>query len=464
MDFTEQLNHIFCPAAVAVVGASANPDKLGGRCLRSLLKAGFKGKIYPVNPGLSELFGLQVYPSVRDIPGEVDLAIIAIPAELTIPVVEECVDKGVKGALLITSGYKEVGTEIGLDLQDKIRDIANQGGMKIIGPNTAGLINPGADLNATFFLHLSSVKAGGVAVASQSGGILNYIVTTLMRLNVGISKGTGLGNRCNLDFDEVVTFFAEDEETRVIVLYIEGLEHPRRLMEVARQVVKRKPIVVYKSGRGGGLNRASLSHTGTLAGKYELYKAAFAQAGMINVHDMNELVDTAKALDLQPPQSGNRVAIVSIQAGSGIIMGDRCYELGLRLAEFSSTTQRKLRRLLAPFASVGNPVDVGGLPFGDFDTPREILKCVMEDDNVDMVAANLVELNPGIGYTAAILEMPRYYRKPMVVSCSSSFTGKDLKIIAEIERNHVPVYPLPERAITGLAGLVRYGKILKGAG
>ncbi len=462
MDLVEQLDRIFHPRAIAIIGASASPEKVGAMCLRNLLEAGFRGKIYPVNPSLSELFGLRAYPSVRAIPGEIDLAIITIPARLTIPAIEECAAKGVKGAILVTSGFKEVGTEVGLDLQDKIRDIANRGGVKIIGPNTLGLINPRAHLNATFQPTINSSKVGSVAVAAQSGGMCLYIVHALTNHNVGISKAMGLGNRCNLDFDEVVTYFAEDEETGVIVLYIEGLEQPQRLINVARQVVRRKPIVVYKGGRDETINRAALSHTGTLAGKYEFYKAAFTQAGIIAVDDTTELIDVAKALAWQPPPSGNRVAILTTQAGAGIITADKCRQLGLRLAEFSPATRQRLRQLVSPLNPIDNPVDMAWKA-ADFDTCQEILRAIMEDDSVDIVTVVSVYYPLSMKLMRAVIDISHSYKKPITVSLDSP-GGAAYAEINALEESCIPTYPFPERAITGLAGLVRYGKILQAVG
>ncbi|MFC1995479.1 acetate--CoA ligase family protein [Chloroflexota bacterium] len=459
MDLVEQLDRIFHPRAIAVIGASANPDKVGTMCLRNLLKAGFGGKIYPVNPNLSELFGLRAYPSVSAIPGVIDLAIIVIPAQLTTPTIEECAAKGVKGAILITGGFKEVGTEIGSALQDKIRDIANRNGMKIIGPNTLGFINPGANLNATFQPTVNSSKVGNVALAAQSGGICIFIIHALNNHNMGISKATGMGNRCNLDFDEVVTYFAKDEATKVIVLYIEGLEQPQRLMNVARQVVKRKPIVVYKSGRDETINRAALSHTGTLAGKYEFYKAAFTQAGMIAVDDMTELIDVTKALAFQPPSSGNRVAIITTQAGAGIIAADKCRDLDLRPAEFSPATKQRLRQLVSPLTPIDNPVDIAWQAT-DFDACREILRVTMEDDGVDIITVITVYAPMIMEMMRAVIDISPSCKKPITV-CLDSPNGAASAGINALEERSIPTYPFPERAITGLAGLARYGKILK---
>ena len=465
MDLVEQLDHIFSPKSIAVIGASANPEKVGFMCVGNLLEAGFGGRVYPVNPRLSELFGLRAYPSVTAIPGEVDLAMVVIPAELTISTIEECVAKGIKGAILISGGFKEVGTEIGSDLQAQIRDVADRGGMKIIGPNTLGLVNSRINLNATFQTTFSLNKAGSVGVAAQSGGMCIYIANVLTNHNVGIDKIVSLGNRCNLDFDEVVTYFGQDKETEVIVLYVEGLEQPHRLINAARQVTKQKPIVVYKAGRGGGVDRATLSHTGALAGKYEFYKAAFRQAGMIMVDDVTELVDVTKTLAFQPVAMGNRVAIFSVQAGPGIIMIDKCRELGLRLAQFSPTTRRRLKQLASPINSADNPVDLGWKS-DEFDACREMLKIVLEDDSVDAVAVAAVFLGLNMEVMRALIKVfyiARYLGKPIVV-CLSSPGGSAYAEINTLEESRIPTFPLPERAITGLAGLVKYGEILKGSG
>jgi acyl-CoA synthetase (NDP forming) len=262
MSSFEQLDRVFHPETVAVVGASASPDKVGFRVVANLLEAGFGGRVYPVNPALSELFGLKAYPSVGAIPGEVDLAVVVIPAELTISAVKECMAKGVKGAILISGGFSEVGTEAGAGLQAELKDLAGKGEMKIIGPNTLGLANPNLNLNASFQSTLGFLRAGKVAVVAQSGGMCVYISHALSNHNVGISKAMGLGNRCGLDFDEVLAYLGQDEETRLIAIYVEGLEEPRLLTEVAREVVKRKPILAYKGGRSEGIDRTTLSHTG----------------------------------------------------------------------------------------------------------------------------------------------------------------------------------------------------------
>jgi acyl-CoA synthetase (NDP forming) len=462
VDSVAQLDRIFNPRSVAVVGASASPEKIGFMCVGNLLETGFGGRVYPVNPGLGQLFGLKAYPSVSAIPGEVDLAMVAIPAELTLSTVEECVAKGVKGVILISGGFREVGTEIGADLQARLRDIANRGGMKIIGPNTLGFVNPRAKLNASFQYTLSLSRAGNVAVAAQSGGTTTYVVHALTNHNVGISKAIGLGNRCNLDFDELVTYFGQDRDTEVIILYVEGLEQPRRLITAAQKVTGRKPILVYKAGRGEEVSRATLSHTGALAGKYEFYKAAFRQAGMIVVDSIMELVDVAKALAFQPAAAGNRVAVFSVQAGPGIIIADKCHEQGLRLAQFSPETKQRLRQLVSPLNPVYNPVDLAWKS-DEFGASREMLKAVLNDESVDAIIVAAVFYGSNMELMRAVVDVAQDSPKPIMV-CLDSPRGTAYAEVNALEENGIPTYPLPERVVTGLAGLVRYGEILSVGG
>ena len=462
MNSTKQLERIFNPRSVAVVGASASPDKVGYMCVGNLLEMGFKGRVYPVNPGLAQLFGLKAYSSVSAIPGEVDLAMVVIPAELTPTTVEECVAKGVKGVILVSGGFREVGTKIGARLQSQLKTIADRGGIKIIGPNTLGFINPRARLNASFQYTLSLSQAGNVAVAAQSGGATAYIVHALTNHNVGISKAIGLGNRCNLDFDEVVSYFGQDKDTEVIVLYIEGLEEPRKLLDVARKVARRKPVIVYKVGRGKGVEKSTFSHTGALAGNYQFYKAAFRQAGMITVDSITELVDKAKALAFQGAAGGNRIALFSVQAGPGIIMADKCAEEGLKLAQFAPTTKRKLKKLSSSLNTVHNPVDLAWTS-DDFENSRQMLKAALADEGVDAIIVAALFYSSNMELMRAVADVAKDARKPIVV-CLDSPKGTAYAEIDALETSGVPVFPLPERAVGAIAGLVRYGEIGGGGG
>ncbi|MBI4285253.1 MAG: CoA-binding protein [Chloroflexi bacterium] len=456
MTLVEQMNGILNPRSVAVIGASNNPEKMGYMCVQSMVESGFPGGVYPVNPNLTELFNLKVYPTLSAVPGEVDLAIITIPAQQTLPVIEECVAKGIKGAVMITSGFRELGTDVGMELQKQLRETANRGSMKIIGPNCLGMINPRARVNATFRPEYALTKIGGVSLAAQSGGMITAIILALDAQDIGISKAFSMGNRCNLDFDEIVAYLGEDEDTKVIALYIEGVDEPRRLLSVASEVTKRKPIIVLKGGRDQQLNPATLSHTGALAGKYEFYKAAFSQAGILVVESITELADVAGALALQPSAAGDRVAIFSIQAGPSIVMGDACHRLGLKLAQFAPATRQTLRRLGSPLVRLDNPVDIAGTG-NDRAACREMMRVVLEDDGVDAISVITVADSP---LNDAIADVA-HHRKPITVCLFTPLGSAPLDKFAGIQ---VPAYPTPEQAVNGLAGLVRYGAIRRSKG
>lgn len=453
----KQLDYIFKPKTVAVIGASANPAKLGYICLRDLKEFGFPGKIYPVNPGAGELLGLQAYPSIEAVPGEVDLAIIVIPAGQVLAAVGQCLAKGVKGLIIISGGFKETGTEEGRALQEQLKEMLAGSGTRMIGPNTVGTFNPHARLMASFQSSFVLSQPGGVAVITQSGGMCTYIIHALTNQNIGISKASGLGNRCDVSFDEVITYLAADNETRVIALYIEGLEQPRPLMEAAAQAVRHKPVLAYKGGRAAAADGAAMSHTGTMTGQYALYRAAFKQSGIIEVNSITELADMAKALDMQPAAAGKRVAVLSVQAGGGIVISDRCRDLGLEVTRFSPDTHRRLRELIAPQYSVDNPIDVAWAA-DSYDTSREMMRTVLAEPGVDGIIVAAVWQASNMEMMRALIDTYREYGKPVTV-CLDSPRNAAAPYIEQLEHSGIPVYPLPERAATAMSGLVRYGAI-----
>jgi acyl-CoA synthetase (NDP forming) len=342
MDLFEQLDRVFNPRSVAVVGASDDPGKAGHDVLYNLKALGFPGAVYPVNPTLPRVQGFKSYASVKDIPGTVDLVIVAVPARLTLRILEDCASKGIHAVVMYTSGFKEVEDKSGPELEAKLLEIAETGHIRIVGPNCLGVMNPSRRFNGTFIPTLNGTAVGNVAVVAQSGGASVYAANELTRSNLGVSKLLSIGNRANLNFHDAIRYFAADEETRVIMIYIEGLDRPREFMSAAREAAAIKPVVVYKVGRSEQSSRASVSHTGAMAGNYEIYKAAFKQCGVIATDTMTELVDVTKALALQPAAAGDNVAILSASAGFGIIMTDKLGGLGLKLADFSIETKKKL--------------------------------------------------------------------------------------------------------------------------
>jgi acetyl-CoA synthetase (ADP-forming) len=452
----ENLDTLFHPRSVAVVGASKNPAKLGFHVMKSLTEGGFEGDLYPINPGEEELLGVKAYSSVLDVPHQVDAAIVVLPAKAIPEIFKQCATKGVKGIVLITAGFKEIEDELGGQLQDEMAALADEAGIPVIGPNTFGMVNLGAKLNASFTPEFSLVKEGGISLISQSGGMAHMLAFMAMDENVGLNKIIGVGNRCNIDFADMLEYLANDFSTRVIAMYVEGVDDPRSLMESAREVRGRKPIAAYKVGRSPVSDQASQYHTGSLAGLYEIYRGAFKQAGVLTVNSLHELLDTAKALDSCPIPEGNRVAILSGQAGPGMAASDVCEERGLALATFSSGTQERIERALPPLALRTNPVDMGPAWYSP-EAIREVADAALADENVDGVVLCIAYASANVGAVEALAEVLKAWGQTKPITCCLSAPEEIWREgIASLEEAGVPNYPTPERAAAALSSLWRY--------
>ncbi|RLB07908.1 MAG: hypothetical protein DRG50_01380 [Deltaproteobacteria bacterium] len=457
MEYLAKLPRVFCPESVVVVGASTNPDKLGYHVMKSLVKGGYPGRIFPVNPRAAKIWDLPAFASVDEVPGKVDLAIVVVPAQAVLGVVEECHRKGVQGVILITAGFREIEDPAGSTLQEQLRQMASGWSLPIIGPNTFGFVNLKVSLNASFTSEFSLLPQGGIALVSQSGGFCHLSGFRAIEENVGFSKVVGLGNRCNIDFPDILPYLADDPDTRVIALYIEGMDEPRRLVEVAKQMMGRKPIVAYKAGRGQSGNSASKFHTGSLAGRYEIYRGAFRQGGILEVGQTEELLDVAKALDCLPKLRGNRVAVLSSQAGPGMIACDVCESNGLQLVGFSPATQQRINELLPPLAIRTNPVDMGPAWYNP-GAIVGIMEAVLDDPNVDGVIFLAMYASANIALAG---KMREYFegREPLskpLVACFSAPPEIWWEDIRAMDRKKgVVVLPTPERAAKTMAALWR---------
>lgn len=453
------LEAVFDPRTVAVVGASKNPGKLGYHVMKSLTQGGFKGEIVPINPGETELFGFKAYPSVLEVAQEIDLAIVVLPAQMVPDIFKQCAKKGVRGIILISAGFKEIEDEYGGQLQEEITELANQAGMKVIGPNTFGVINLRAGLNASFTPEFSEVERGGISLVSQSGGMAHLIAFMALKERVGLNKIIGVGNRCNVDFADLLEYLVEDQGTQVIAIYMEGIDDLQRLMEVAQQARRRKPIIVYKVGRSGVSDKASRLHTGSLAGQYEIYQEAFKQVGILAVNSSEELLDTAKALVACPLPGGNKVAVLSGQAGPAIVACDVCEERGLALAVFSEETRRTMQRFLPPMAIRTNPVDMGPAWYSS-ESIREVVNSVLGDENVDAVVLCIAYASANSGAVEGLADLLKSWgRQKPIVCCFSAPRGIWDEGIRSLEEEGVPNYPTPERAARALGNLWRYQEL-----
>jgi len=445
------LDMFFNPGSVAVIGASENPKKLGHRILLNVVNGGYKGAIYPINPTAKEILGLKCYPSVSDIPGPLDMAVIVIPAAAVIGIVDECGRKGVKGVVVITAGFREAG-EKGKELELKLLEVAKQYGIRIIGPNCLGVIDTWTPLNASFANN--STDAGPIAFTSQSGALGAAVLDYALTAKINFSQFVSLGNKA--DVDEVALFEAwgDNPHTKVIMAYVEGLRNGPEFIKTARETAHKKPIITVKSGRTASGSKAVSSHTGSLAGSDAAYEAAFRQSGILRASSVQELFDYGIAFAYQPLIKGNRICIVTNAGGPGVMATDALEPNGLELAALAPETEAALAPVLPPAANIHNPVDV----LGDAASDRyaTALDIVMHDPNIDGI---IVILTPQAGTEVketaqVIIERSKMTDKPIVacfIGGAVASAGIDL-----MTGNQVPVYPFPERAIAALGAMFRY--------
>ncbi len=450
----KKLKRLFEPEAVAVIGASRDPSKLGYHVMKSMTTGGYRGSIVPVNPRGDEIFGLRPFTSLMAFPRTIDLAIVVVPAARVPDVFRECVGKKVGGIVLITAGFKEIEDPGGTRLHDEIKAIADEADIPVIGPNTFGIVNATNRLNATFTPEFSRVTPGGIACVSQSGGIAHLLSFLAMREGVGFSKIIGLGNRLNIDFPEILDYLLGDKTTSVLMLYVEGIDEPRKLIAQLRRIKNEKRVVVYKTGKSHKGDQASLSHTGSMAGNHEVYLGAFRQAGVLAVSSVEELLDTAKAMDRCPLPKGPRVAILSAQAGPGIAATDVCESLGLELAQFQPGTQKSINACLPPLALRTNPVDMGPAWY-NADALSRLIRSVMEDPGVDGILLLTMFASANVGIVEGMREVLTSWnqRKPVVSSILAPEGIWDTQVRDLEEKGALVNYPTPERAARALANL-----------
>ena len=447
----DDLDAVLDPSSVAVIGASASPDKIGHKILRNIVDAGFKGPIYPVNPRGGEILGLKAYPSVLDTPGIVDAVVVVVPSRFVPGVMEECVQKGVKGAVIISSGFKDVGPE-GAQLEKTVLETAARGGVRIIGPNCQGVSNPVSGFCATWPL---VAGVGPVAVISQSGSIALEAPSNLVDNHVGYSKSVALGNKSDVDEADLISWLGGDEETRVIAVYTEGTDQGRKLMKAVR-AASDKPVLILKGGRTEAGRKAVLAHTGSLAGSGEVFEAAVHQSGGVCVGSLMELLDAAKAFSMLPVPGGPRLLVVTSSGGAGILSSDASEKAGLALKPLSGDIVNRLREALPDYCVLRNPLDLTGNAFTEPGMYRDALEVVLESGEADMV---LVVFGDPISGTVELLgDAVLKAREKGVPVAVNYLGGADVQKVEvdALQRSGVPVYPTPERAITALGYMNKY--------
>ena len=456
------LDAFFNPRGVAVIGASPRPGSVG-HVIVDQLRRKYKGRIYPVNPKYAEVLGLKAYPTILDVPDPVDLAIVAVRAERVPGIMEQVGKRGVKAAIVISGGFSEIGPE-GAERERRLLEIARRYGVRIIGPNCIGVLDNSTGID-TFFLpedRLRRPPLGPISIVSQSGAMLSMWVDWMAMKGMGLSKAISYGNKVDVDDVELLHYLTEDEKTKVILMYIESLKpgRGREFVEAARRaVLSGKPVIVLKGGRSKSGARAAASHTGALAANYEVYRAAFRQAGVIEADTMEEMFDIARAFTMTTPARGRRLLILTNAGGEGVIATDFAERYGLEVPVLPEDVQRSLRSKMPPHVIVKNPVDLTG------DTDDERYKVVLDEvlprGVVDIVIVITPPHPPAIKGSVVdyVSEAHRRYGVPILAVVTGGLIAEEYA--RRFEKAGVPAYPTPERAVKVAAALAFYGEYVR---
>jgi acetyltransferase len=449
---SESLDAIFRPRSVAVIGASRRRQTIGREILANLVNYGFHGPVYPVNPTADAIHSIRCFRSIGDIPGPVDLAIVTVAKDHVLTVVKACGKKGVRGLVVITAGFKEVGAD-GAKLEAKLKAVLARFRMRMIGPNCMGVVNTEDDvkLNATFAA--TSPVRGNVGFVSQSGALGEAILADAVDNGLGVAMFVSMGNKTDVSGNDLLEYWEDNPDVQAILMYLESFGNPKRFTTIARRVTRKKPIVAVKAGRTAQGARAATSHTGSIVGLDIASDTLLEQCGVLRVSSMEEMFTLAQALASQPVPSGDRIAIVTNAGGPGILCTDALIGAGLTLATLQTKTRKALAKVLPAEAAVGNPVDM--IASADASRYRAALTLVMKDPGVDGVIAIFVSPIMIDAYEVAVAIASATVRAKPVLSV---FMGKQRSAegVAWLRDHRVPVYRFPENAAAAMAGLARY--------
>ena len=447
------LRNFFCPDSVAVIGASREEEKVGHNILDNIINSGYKGKLFPVNPKADEIHGIKCYPSVLNVPGNIDLAIIVIPAQFVLQVLGECSKKNTKWSIIISAGFKETGIE-GAKRERQLIEKAKDYGIRILGPNCLGIIDTKCPINATFSPNMPPM--GKIGFISQSGALGTAILDWAKTNKIGFSKFVSLGNKADISENDLFDDWENDKDTEVITAYLEGVKYGREFIRISSKVSKKKPIIVIKSGNTDAGARAVSSHTGTLAGSAKAYEAAFKQAGIIRANTIRDLFNYAKAFSYQPLPKGKKVAIITNAGGPGIMATDECEKSDILLASLEKETIDGLKEFLPEAANFYNPIDILGDALAD--RYKKTLEVVIKDNNVNAIVMLLTPqaMTQPLKTARAIVEVMENSGKSITVLASfmgGSEVEKAVKFLAE---KNIPNFDIPEEAIDTLKVMMEH--------
>ncbi len=478
MEEIKRLDAFFNPRSAAIIGATKKIDKAGHVIFRNFAankaRGIFKGELYPVNPNEESILGFKCYPSITEIPEEVEAVVIVVPAKIVPTIMEDAVAKKVKTAIIITSGFREIGN---VELEEQIVATAKKAGTRILGPNCLGVYYSKTGVD-TLFLPETKVLttgdeviatprplSGNIAIVTQSGAFGVAALDYLAGRQIGISKFVSFGNKCDVTESEMLHYLLYDKETSAILLYVEDIKHGREFLKIAKKVTLKKPIVALKAGRSAAGARAAASHTGAIAGSDKIYDAAFKQTGVIRAKDMEEFFDAGKALAMQPPALGNNIGVLTDAGGPGIMAVDECESNGLSVERFSEETLQKFQKLkdegvLPKFAATANPVDLtGSVTDYMFEVAADIM---FQDPAINGIILLGLHHLPALRekYIDNVGEVSSKYSKPIVM-CDIGETEMALYTRFRFDKLGIPSYPSPEDAARAMAALVNYGAFLK---
>jgi acyl-CoA synthetase (NDP forming) len=468
----EVLDYFFRPQSIAVIGVSPGTDetRFGGQYfLRSLMKAGYAGRLYAVGLGTGTYKGKNIYLDINSVPDEIDYAIVAVPAKFTPDILRDCIWKKVKAVHFFSAGFSELGGEFEANLQRELTDIARKSGIRFIGPNCMGIYHPkmGLTFNPDF-----PNESGALSVISQSGGNSEYAIRVGMKRGIYFSKVISYGNGADVNETDLLEYLAKDDDTKVIAMYVEGVRDGSRLFKVLQRTSKMKPVIVYKGGITETGKNAALSHTGTIAGSARVWNAVLKQAKAIEVNNMDEIIDIALLFKHTEPPKGRNIAIIGIGGGNSVFVADMCSSAGLITPLFSIRTRETLRQLLVTEtgASYRNPVDLYG--WSVVNSLRKVIEVIVENEKIENIVIHLPvgfvnAVNPGAIESCAesLISLPAEIKQRTIIVLLAIFSLKDMEIVLNLEnkfaKSGLPVFTSAEQAAKALSGFIRYYEGIK---
>ena len=467
MDSIEtQIDRFFNPKSVAIIGASRRPGRIGHIIIEQMVAAKFPGRLYLINPeaakGGHHILGIKTYGALKDCGGPVDLAVIVIPAKYVPLAMKECVEKKVPNVIIVSGGFRESGPD-GVKLENEVLELANQGNIRILGPNCLGTFSPSTHID-TLFLPASTTPRpdiGRISFLSQSGSVGGSVMSFAYNEKIGFSKFVSFGNAIDVDEGDLIDYLEDDEDTQVTGLYLESINRGRKFIEICKRASKIKPFIVIKAGRSEAGTRAVSSHTGSLAGTDRIYDAAFEAAGIIRVKTIGEFFDVARALANQPPAKGKRIGVITSGGGFGVMTLDALADFNLEAPELSKDLQKRLHTKLPYFYSVRNPIDLTGSATAEqFAFSMNTLLDSDEIDGIIVIPLFMTPLLDAEQVSQAIIEASEQRKKPVVVVSVPS-TKEIRERMFKLRLAGVPSYHLPMRGARGMSALVEYGEILR---